>query len=393
MTFARAGGSALCGARRQSRAPRRSTPPPSTGSSRRSRTSNSRAPAPTVCELDRVLRRDAGRRAAALRVRRRRRLSRRRHSPARRRRVRSASCATDLGRVFGAPIMDRGVWGVDVRSLDTGERLYSLNAGKLMMPASNMKILTLAAAAEVLGWDYRFTTTLETAGTVDGRRPARRPDRRAATAIRRSTRARDAPTPCSTSGPGARRPPASPRSTGASSATTRRSTTTGIGAGWAWDYLQYGYAAPVGALEFNENVATLTIAPGASSRRPRDRAPDARQRASRCSTARSTGGAGLGRTRSTTAVTSIAPTLEVTGSIPSESPETDARRRGRQSRRCSSRRRSRTASSARGHRGQRRGGRSATTSRRSCAGARARGEPPACWSRPSRRRCARSRRC
>ena len=35
----------------------------------------------------------------------------------------------------------------------------------------------------------------------------------------------------------------------------------GIGPGWAWDYLQFGYAAPVGALQFNENLATLTIRP------------------------------------------------------------------------------------------------------------------------------------
>ena len=35
------------------------------------------------------------------------------------------------------------------------------------------------------------------------------------------------------------------------------------GGGWAWDYLQYGYAAPVGALEYNESVATLTVRPGA----------------------------------------------------------------------------------------------------------------------------------
>ena len=34
------------------------------------------------------------------------------------------------------------------------------------MPASNMKILTLAAAADSLDWDYRFTTTLEARGTV-----------------------------------------------------------------------------------------------------------------------------------------------------------------------------------------------------------------------------------
>ena len=36
-----------------------------------------------------------------------------------------------------------------------------------MMPASNMKILTLATAAEVLGWDARMTTTLEASGPVE----------------------------------------------------------------------------------------------------------------------------------------------------------------------------------------------------------------------------------
>ena len=36
-----------------------------------------------------------------------------------------------------------------------------------MMPASNMKILTTATAAAVLGWDYRFTTVLETAAPIE----------------------------------------------------------------------------------------------------------------------------------------------------------------------------------------------------------------------------------
>ena len=53
----------------------------------------------------------------------------------------------DLSRVFGAKVMERGVWGVEVRSLASGESLFELNAGKLMMPASNMKIVTLAATA------------------------------------------------------------------------------------------------------------------------------------------------------------------------------------------------------------------------------------------------------
>ena len=37
----------------------------------------------------------------------------------------------------------------------------------------------------------------------------------------------------------------------------------GSGPGWAWDYLADGYAAPTGALNYNENVAVLRAWPGA----------------------------------------------------------------------------------------------------------------------------------
>ena len=63
--------------------------------------------------------------------------------------------------------MARGAWGVDIRSLDTSERIFALEPDRLMMPASNMKIITVAAAAEILGWDHRFTTTLETSAPVE----------------------------------------------------------------------------------------------------------------------------------------------------------------------------------------------------------------------------------
>ena len=76
---------------------------------------------------------------------------------------------SDLNRIFHAPAMVQGVWAVEVKALDSGRILYSLNPRTLMMPASNMKILTLAAATETLGWDYRFRTTLEsTAPVQDG---------------------------------------------------------------------------------------------------------------------------------------------------------------------------------------------------------------------------------
>jgi D-alanyl-D-alanine carboxypeptidase/D-alanyl-D-alanine-endopeptidase (penicillin-binding protein 4) len=167
----------------------------------------------------------------------------------------------DLDLVFNAPLASRGVWGIDVRSLDTGESLYRMNAGKLMMPASNMKIVTLAATANTLGWDYRFTTTLETSapianGALQGDLVVRsNGDPSINTRGNRSTTVLDEWA-------------AALHAAGISSIDGRivgddqAFDDEGIGAGWAWDYLQYGYAAPVGALEFNEDTATLTVAPG-----------------------------------------------------------------------------------------------------------------------------------
>lgn len=173
----------------------------------------------------------------------------------------------DLARVFGAPIMDRGVWAVDVTSLSTGEHLYSLNAGKLMMPASNLKILTLAAAAETLGWTYRFTTTLEARGSIS------------AGVLRGDLIVRSNGDPTINARNGRANAVwgewiSALAAAGISSIEGRivgddqAFDDEGIGAGWAWDYLQYSYAAPVGALEVNENTAALLVLPGSSPGTP-----------------------------------------------------------------------------------------------------------------------------
>jgi D-alanyl-D-alanine carboxypeptidase/D-alanyl-D-alanine-endopeptidase (penicillin-binding protein 4) len=159
------------------------------------------------------------------------------------------------------------VWGVDIRSLSTGEHLYDLNAGRLMMPASNMKIVTLAAAADILGWDYRFTTTLETSATVEagvlkgdlvvrgtGDPTISSRDKRAASVLDEWAAALGAAGIQQIDG----------RIVG----DDQRFDDEGIGPGWAWDYLQFGYAAPVGALQFNENLATLTVGPAAQAGDP-----------------------------------------------------------------------------------------------------------------------------
>jgi len=172
--------------------------------------------------------------------------------------------AADLDRIFNAPLTDHALWGVEVKSLDTGRVWYARNARTLMMPASNMKIVTLAAAIQALGWDYRFKTTLETTGTVDqgvlhgdlivrgsGDPTINTREKRAellfdewAAALRAAGISR-----------------VEGKVVGDGSAFEARE----LGQGWAWDYLQDGYAAPVSALEYNENAATLTVRAGANA--------------------------------------------------------------------------------------------------------------------------------
>jgi D-alanyl-D-alanine carboxypeptidase/D-alanyl-D-alanine-endopeptidase (penicillin-binding protein 4) len=173
----------------------------------------------------------------------------------------------DLSLIFNAPIMSHAQWGVDIRSVDRGAPIFSLNAGKLMMPASNMKILTLATAAEVLGWDARMTTTLEASAPVEGG------------VLRGDLFVRGGGDPTINTRNGRGEAVFSEwanalKAAGISSIGGRVIgddqvfDDEGIGGGWAWDYLQYGYAAPVGALQYNEDVAALIVSPAAAAGEP-----------------------------------------------------------------------------------------------------------------------------
>lgn len=64
--------------------------------------------------------------------------------------------------------LDGAVTGVSIREADTGEVLYSRNGDTRLHPASNMKLLTGAAAMEILGKDYQFSTEVLTDGTLRG---------------------------------------------------------------------------------------------------------------------------------------------------------------------------------------------------------------------------------
>ena len=173
----------------------------------------------------------------------------------------------DLARVVGAPPAARGQWGVVVRSLSSGETLYASSPGKLMTPASALKIVTMATAARTLGWDYRFSTRLEThapveAGVLKGDLIVRGTgdpsigsrNARAAAVFDGWARALSAAGIREIAG----------RIVGDDQLFDDQ----GLGPGWMWDDLADSAAAPVGALQYDENVASLLVYPGAADGDP-----------------------------------------------------------------------------------------------------------------------------
>lgn len=172
---------------------------------------------------------------------------------------------SDLGRIFADPNFANAQWGVEIVSLDRGEPIFSLNEARLYMPASNNKLLTSAAALVRLGPAFRFETRLAADGEVhdgvlhgnlwvvgsgDPTLCARFHDGDSFAPLR-AWAAR-------LKGQGIRKVAGDLVGDG------RTFEPQLLGLGWEWDDLPFGYAAPVSALQFNENVVTVEIAPGPS---------------------------------------------------------------------------------------------------------------------------------
>ncbi|MFC4023595.1 D-alanyl-D-alanine carboxypeptidase/D-alanyl-D-alanine-endopeptidase [Oceanobacillus longus] len=64
--------------------------------------------------------------------------------------------------------LDGTVTGVSVKHADSGELLFSQDGNIRLHPASNMKLITSAAALDTLGADYRFSTEVLTDGAQKG---------------------------------------------------------------------------------------------------------------------------------------------------------------------------------------------------------------------------------
>ncbi|GAA4979759.1 D-alanyl-D-alanine carboxypeptidase/D-alanyl-D-alanine-endopeptidase (penicillin-binding protein 4) [Nonomuraea thailandensis] len=82
--------------------------------------------------------------------------------------VGAADLTQDINQILSDSRLTIARAGVVVKSARTGEELYATDAGKLLIPASNTKLFTSAAAAETLGLDYRFPTTVLSTGRKAG---------------------------------------------------------------------------------------------------------------------------------------------------------------------------------------------------------------------------------
>ena len=177
--------------------------------------------------------------------------------------ARIAALATTLDATLAQPTFARAQAALVVRSLATGETLYRRNGATWLVPASTMKVLTAVAAAERLGWGYRFETRLLAMGpVVDGTLrgdllvvgsgdPSINPrhDTRANT-FDDWARALKAQGIVRIAG----------QLVGDDSAIEQP----GWGIGWAWDDLAEGYGAAYAALQYHEGEVEVTIGPGAT---------------------------------------------------------------------------------------------------------------------------------
>lgn len=80
------------------------------------------------------------------------------------------STPSTLDQLLADPVLNGATVSVMVRDARSGSTLYQHNPRTRLIPASNLKLLTTAAAMDVLGPQYRFSTQLLSNGTQqDGR--------------------------------------------------------------------------------------------------------------------------------------------------------------------------------------------------------------------------------
>lgn len=154
-------------------------------------------------------------------------------------------------------------WGILIVDPERGDTLYSHNADKLFMPASNQKIVTGAVGLTQLGAEYQWRTAVELRGTKKGATFTGdivlhgRGDPSWSDAMR-GGKASSALAPIAD----ALNKRGITRVVGNIVAEGDAFSDAIYGFGWAFDDFDFGYSAPVDELFFNEGFFTLKVKAG-----------------------------------------------------------------------------------------------------------------------------------
>ncbi len=156
--------------------------------------------------------------------------------------------------------------GIKVASLDTGRVLFDENSEKLLRPASNMKLYTVAAALDRLSPDYRFNTSVYAAA---------RPDAAGILHGDLTIYGRGDPSIAARFNNGDYFKGINELASRIAAAGVKRVEGDLVGdetyfigpqygSGWSWEDLQWWYGAEVSALTINDNALDLSVKPGST---------------------------------------------------------------------------------------------------------------------------------
>jgi serine-type D-Ala-D-Ala carboxypeptidase/endopeptidase (penicillin-binding protein 4) len=168
--------------------------------------------------------------------------------------------------VLEKPELAPSMVGIKVTSLETGKVLFEENAGKLLRPASNMKLYTVAAALDRLSPDYRFVTSVYAAV---------RPDAAGILHGDLTIYGRGDPSIAARFNSGDYFKGINELASQIAAAGVKRVegdlvgdetyfTGPQYGSGWDWGDLQWWYGAEVSALAVNDNALDLSVKPGST---------------------------------------------------------------------------------------------------------------------------------
>lgn len=175
-----------------------------------------------------------------------------------------------IRRVLQNALLERGLVGVKIVSLDTSAVVFAQNDEKYLMPASNMKAFTMAAALDRLTPDFRFVTSVYAAS---------KPDPSGTIRGDMTIYGRGDPTFAASLNDGDYYKAINALADKIAAAGVKRiegnlvgdeSYFTGdaLGSTWEWDDLQWYYGAGVSALTINDNAVDVKVLPGATPGAP-----------------------------------------------------------------------------------------------------------------------------